>query len=350
MKTAYTALIPAYCPDRKLIGLIQDLADRDIECIVVNDGSPEEYDELFHTVSAMTTLITHEENRGKGAALKTGMQYIRDHCGDCVVVTADADGQHLPEDILHTAGTADTCTDALVLGVRSFSREDTPFRSYYGNKITENVFRLFTGEHVTDTQTGLRAFRSTLIPCMLEVDGDRYEYEMNQLLYCVREKIPFQEVTITTVYENNNECSHFHPFRDSFLIYRQILRFGLSSLAGFAVDITAFEFFSLLFNSSTGILAANILARVISAVFNYEVNRNVVFRDNTGRKNSALKYFSLACTILLCNTVILYVLTGILGLSPLPSKIITEVILFLFSWTMQNRYVFNGSTGRLEMK
>ncbi|MBR4444860.1 MAG: bifunctional glycosyltransferase family 2/GtrA family protein [Solobacterium sp.] len=348
--TAYTALIPAYCPDEKLIQLIQQLQDHNIECIVVNDGSPEEYNELFRTIATMTTVLTHTVNKGKGAALKTGFRYIQQHHDHCIIVTADADGQHLPEDILQTAREAAVHEDALVLGVRTFAKEDVPFRSYYGNKITETVFRLFTGTHITDTQTGLRAFSSTLIDDMLKAEGERYEYEINQLLYCVRENIPIYETPITAVYENNNACSHFHPFRDSFLIYRQILRFGLSSITSFLVDLTAFELLSLLFTGSTGILAANVIARGISAIFNYEVNRKIVFKDVFKRSTSAWKYFTLAAGILACNTLILYVLTSFLHIPALAAKILTEAILFLVSWTIQNRYIFTGQTNRLEIQ
>ncbi len=344
---AYAALIPAYCPGDGLISLINSLKERNMECIVVNDGSPEEYDAVFHMVSDSATVLIHDVNKGKGAALKTGFRYIRDHCGDCIVITADADGQHLPEDVMRTAKCAQNCQGSLVLGTRSFLRENVPFKSYYGNKITETVFRLFTGLHVHDTQTGLRAFHSSLIDTMLEVPGERYEYEMNQLLSCVKEKIPLKEIEIAAVYEDNNSCSHFHPFRDSFLIYKQILRFGLSSIASFFADLCAFEIFALFLKSRNGILAANILARFISAAFNYEINRRVVFNDRSERKESFMKYAALALTILAFNTGILYVLTGVLHINHLAAKILTEMILFVFSWAVQNRYVFQGSADRM---
>ncbi len=343
----YTALIPAYCPSDGLIGLINSLKERNMECIVVNDGSPEEYDTVFRIVSDSATVLTHDANKGKGAALKTGFRYIRDHCGDCIVITADADGQHLPEDVMRTAKCAENCYGSLVLGTRSFAKADVPFKSYYGNRITETIFRLFTGLHVHDTQTGLRAFHSSLIDTMLEVPGERYEYEMNQLLNCVQEKIPLKEIEITTVYEDNNACSHFHPFRDSFLIYKQIFRFGLSSIVSFFVDLCAFEIFTFFLNGSNGILAANILARIISAAFNYEINRKVVFNDKSERKESFMKYAALALTILVFNTGILYVLTSVLHINHLAAKILTEMILFVFSWVVQNRYVFQGSTDRM---
>ena len=337
---ACTVLIPAYCPGERLTGLVRDLKKCDLDCVVVNDGSPLEYEDVFRSVSASAVVLRHACNRGKGVALKTGLRYIRDHYRSRIIVTADADGQHLPEDILRIARCADTCHGSLVLGVRRFDKEAVPFKSYYGNKITENIFRLFSGVHVHDTQTGLRAFHSSLIDTMLDVPGERYEYEMNQLLSCVREKIPFREITIATVYEDNNAGSHFHPFRDSFLIYRQILHFGLSSIASFLVDLCVFAFLTLFLHGEKGILAANILARCISGAFNYELNRRAVFNDRNRRSESALKYAALALTVLAFNTGILWVLTQGLHMNHVAAKILTEMILFFFSWTMQHKYVF----------
>ena len=338
--STHIALIPAYCPSKGLIGLVQKLKNRNMECIAVNDGSPAEYDDIFLGVSDSATVLKHECNRGKGTALKTGFRYIRDHYDSCIIVTADADGQHLPDDIHRTAEYADTCHDSMVLGVRSFCREEVPFKSYYGNRITETVFRLFTGVHVHDTQTGLRSFHSSQIETMLKVPGERYEYEMNQLLCCVKEKIPIRENVISTVYEDNNSCSHFHPFRDSFLIYRQILKFGLYSIASFLVDLCVFEFFTLFLDGEKGLIAANILARFVSGAFNYELNRRAVFHDDNRRKESAVKYTALALMILAFNTGILYVLTQGLHMNHIAAKILTELILFIFSWTMQHRFVF----------
>ncbi len=334
-----TALIPAYCPQETLLSLVKELEEHNVRCVVVNDGSPAEYDEVFARLPSETVLLRQPVNTGKGAAMKRGMEYIHENIRDCTVVTADADGQHLMEDILKTAAEAAAVPESLVLGVRSFRKEDVPFRSYWGNRITEGVFGFLTGVHVSDTQTGLRAFDSSMIPSLMQVQGDRYEYEMNQLLYCIRSGIAIREVPVAAVYEGNNECSHFHPFRDSFRIYSQILKFSLASVSSFVLDCSLFALFSTLFTGTYRLLAANVLARLISALFNYEVNRRAVFRDEGSRTGSLLRYASLAAAILVCNTAVLYVLSGT-GMNTIAAKILTEAILFSVSWTVQNRYVF----------
>ena len=340
------ALIPAYCPGTELLDLTDELNLQGCICLIVDDGSPKKYEVIFEEAAKDSIVLHHEKNEGKGAALKTGLKYIQETFGGCVVVTVDADGQHLPEDVMNCARAAGARNNTLILGTRTFEKKEVPFKSYYGNKITETVFRLFTHEKVHDTQTGLRAFSSRMIPEFLEVEGSRYEYEMNQLLYCAKEQIRFCEVPIRTVYQNDNAGSHFHPVRDAFLIYKKLLKFALSSFSGFLVDYVLFGLLSVLFTGAYGLVLSNVCARVVSAVFNYEVNRRIVFKDNTGRFKSFSKYALLAAGILVCNTAILYGLTQVIGIPAMLAKIMTEGILFLASWTIQNRLIFHGRSGR----
>ena len=336
-------LLPAYCPEESLIPLCQQLNDS-VSTVVVNDGSPSRYQELFDRLSEHTVILAHEKNQGKGAALKTGMRYIQETYGDCIVVTADADGQHLYRDILSCAKEAALHPDHLVLGVRDFSGKDVPIRSSLGNRITSLLFLLFTGRHLSDTQTGLRAFSSSMIPLFLETEGNRYEYEMNQLLRAVSKKIPFHEVRIETVYLDGNSASHYRPFRDSLLILRQFLMFSLSSLTGFLIDYTAFLLLSSLFPGSRGILISNVIARILSASCNFEMNRRIVFRSDQNWLEGFLRYLLLACLILFLNTGVLYLLTQGFHIRPWLAKLLCEMILFLFSWTIQKKFVFADET------
>lgn len=334
-----TALIPSYCPDERLVHLVNELNAHNVRCVAVNDGSSKEYDRIFEQLPEGTAVLKHETNRGKGTALKTGLQWIDENIRDGIVVTADGDGQHLVSDILKTAEAAENHKGALVLGVRDFDEEGVPARSRFGNHLTERIFCMMTGEHITDTQTGLRAFHSSMIPQLLEAKGERYEYEMNILLECIRKKTEIVQIPIETVYEGNNEVSHFHVIRDSLRIYSRLLKFSFSSLAAFLIDTFLFAVLNALFSFAGGMAAANVLARICSASFNYEVNRKQVFADSSSRKNSLPKYIALAIVILLCNTCILLALSR-MGITAVYAKVLTEMILFLFSFAMQKRFVF----------
>ena len=230
-------VIPAYQPDEKLLKTVAELRQKTAyTLIVVDDGSSPDRQPIFDKLEHDVTVLHHEVNRGKGAAMKTAFAYIQEHFpGDEGIVTVDADGQHLVPDIVRVSEDWAAHPDALVLGSRRFTG-NVPFKSRAGNAITRQVFRASTGVKVFDTQTGLRAFAVSRVPMMLEMHGDRYEYEINVLLYATRHRVPIREVPIETVYIEENASSHCHPVRDAWRIYKMILMFAASSLVAAVVD------------------------------------------------------------------------------------------------------------------
>ena len=359
MNNRYIALIPAYEPDKKIKGLIDELIEKGFDIVVVDDGSGPDFAELFEELSRKATVLTHSENRGKGAALKTGLNYINKYMAytesvltpagavtvsgrDAVRVTVDADGQHLPDDVRRVAEISAQRRDALVLGSRALS-EDIPARSRFGNTVTRHVYSAATGIHIHDTQTGLRAFHRSLIPRLLKIEGDRYEYEINMLMQLASEGVPIIEERIETVYKNNNSGSHFRTVRDSFRVYREILKFSASSLASFAIDYGMYALL-LAVTGAAGIannlIISNIGARLVSGTANYIMNKRLVFRSRTGFARSAAQYFLLAAFILAGNTIVLSTLAGTLEINRFAAKLITEVIFFAISWTVQKYVIF----------
>lgn len=359
MRNRFIALIPAYEPERRLIGLTDELRKRGFDTVVVDDGSGPEYRDIFEELSQKAIVLTHKQNRGKGAALKTGLNYINKYMaytesvltpsgcmtvsgGDAVIVTVDADGQHLPEDVLRVAEISSQRRDALILGSRALGT-DIPARSRFGNTVTRHVYSAATGVHIHDTQTGLRAFHRSLIPRLLNIEGDRYEYEINMLMELAAEGVPVIEERIETVYEDNNSGSHFRTVRDSFRVYKEILKFSASSLASFAID---YGMYALLL-AATGaagiahsLVISNIGARIVSGAANYTMNRKLVFKSRTGFAKSAGQYILLAAFILAGNTIVLSTLAGTLGINRFAAKLITEVIFFAISWTVQKYVIF----------
>lgn len=331
-------VIPAYEPDEKLLHVVDDLRrDTAYAIVVVDDGSSAAAQPVFAALPEDVTLLRHAENRGKGRALKTAYEYIAAHFPQTEgVVTVDADGQHLPADVMRVSEEWAAHPEALVLGSRRFTG-NVPWRSRTGNAITRAVFRLSTGVAVFDTQTGLRAFAVSRIPMMLEMRGERYEYEINVLLYATRQRIPIREVTIETVYIADNASSHFHPLRDSWRIYKMILLFVASSLLSALVDYVLVLAFSAVFAmQAQGLLLSVVLARVISSFLNYMLNRRFVFGDRSRR--SVLRYYLVAAGILLANYGLLSALSAVLPLAF--AKLLVELALYPLSFYLQRRFVF----------
>ena len=338
------ALIPAYEPESVLLDLLAQLRISGFETVVVNDGSNSAFDDIFTRAAEFATVLVHPQNEGKGRAIKTGLEFIAAHYDtDYTAVTLDEDGQHKLEDAVRVCEAAQLHPDTLVLGSRSL-KDKVPLRSQFGNTITRCVYSLSTGLHVHDTQTGLRAFGKSLLPRLLQIPGERYEYEMNALLTLAREKIPILEVEISTIYIDNNSGSHFDTVKDSYRIYKEILRFSGSSLISFFVDYGFYSLFSVLTAGmgAAGLTASNIAARIISASVNYTINRKFVFKSRKGIAKSAGQYFLLAAGILLGNTLMLNLLVETLGLNRYSAKLLTELVFFLFSWTIQRFFIFQG--------
>lgn len=345
MEMTRIAVIPAYEPDIKLLSLLPALKDARFTIILVDDGSEETYADIFAQSEPYATVLHHEHNQGKGRALKTGFAYIQENFStDCVLVTMDADGQHTVEDACKVCDVAAQAPGTLVLGSRKLD-DAVPLRSRFGNSITRKVYALTTGVKVYDTQTGLRGFTADLLPKMLEIDGERYEYEMQMLLEFAREKIPIKEVEISTIYINNNATSHFNTIRDSARVYWEILRFSASSLISFAVDYILYTLLSLVtthFGLSGSLWISNICARLVSATVNYTLNRKMVFHSQTNLLKSALQYAVLAILILAGNTLVLSLLTEIWNWNRYLAKICTELLFFVLNWIVQHTVIFKN--------
>lgn len=335
-------LIPAFEPDEKLLQLIKDLkqAAPSTGILVVNDGSGPAFEALFQQAKVLgAAVIGYQNNHGKGQALKTGFNYIGANHPGQHVVCADSDGQHCVRDILRVAGQVRGGT--MVLGERHFTGQ-VPLRSRVGNGATRLFFALATGTWLTDTQTGLRGYPAQLLPWLQTVRGNRYEYELNLLLEARSRGHHLQSVPIETIYLHNNESSHFRPVRDSLRIYAPLLKFSLSSLTGFAVDVVAF----LALMAATGSLLLAVLgARAISSGINFAINRSLVFPEGRAvpLKRTAAHYFALVVVLLAANYGLLFTLTQA-GVPSLPAKLVTETALFLLSFTVQKRFLFRGKT------
>ncbi len=351
-------LIPAYKPDERMLTLIDELHGRtDYRILVVNDGSGSDFDHVFAAVPDYCTVLTHEVNMGKGRAMKTGFAYILENFPGEGAVIADCDGQHTCDDILKTGHMLEENPHSLVIGCREF-KNDIPFRSRFGNKMTIFMFRLVSGKKVSDTQTGLRGIPSDSLSFMTEIPGDRYEYEMNMLLYAVKQKIDIKEIGIETVYIDNNASSHFNVLRDSFRIYKVLLKFAFvrilsflkfagSSFISYAVDyIMAILLDTILSKSiskSASLFISTYSARAVSSVLNYILNKKLVFRNEDSVTTTAFRYFMLAVAVILVGSGILYVLDIELGMNLAVAKPIVDTALYFVNYFIQKKFIFKNN-------
>jgi glycosyltransferase involved in cell wall biosynthesis len=340
-------IIPAYEPEASLTGLVDTLAaNPDQLIVVVDDGSSPTCGPLFEAVArhANVVLLRHAVNQGKGQALKTAMNHVLLHHPDVPgVVTADADGQHLPHDIQAVAAALAAAPHQLWLGCRAFSG-DVPLRSRIGNRVTKLVFKAVFSQGVSDTQTGLRGIPTGLLPALLRCSAARYEFEMEMFVLAKQHGVALREVPIETVYIDGNRMSHFNPLLDSLRIYFVLVRFSALALTSAALD---FVLFSTMFALTQNVLISITVARLFSGMYNFFGGKRWVFRSQAATGREAVKYVALALVLMGLSYCTITTLVGLLKFNVLAAKVLGEGLLFLLSFSVQNQFVFRDRAPRV---
>lgn len=337
MNRAYI-FIPAYQPDMGVVRLVQSLLDAGMtDILIVDDGSGPDYAAIFAALPKTVIILRHEINQGKGAAIKTGLAYLRDHNITASLITVDADGQHLPEDVhkIYEASLANP--RQFILGVRTFDRR-VPLRSRFGNELSRYLFRLLYQYPIQDTQTGLRAIPSSLQTKFLDIEFNRYEFESECLIQAVKSGVVIKQIPIQTVYLNHNASSHFNPLVDSVKIYYVFFRYCLISLASFALDFAIFASFEAFTHN---IFLSLIIARIFSGGFNFYQNKYRVYcchkRSHLGKQ--FLQYAILAAIIFSLGYTSIMVLVGF-HWNVLLAKVLVDAILFSANFIIQKTLIF----------
>ncbi len=353
MKTAI--LIPCYEPDEKVLEFTRLFEQEDFDYfLMVNDGSGKEYQEIFSAIAekSVFTVLNYKENKGKGGALKTGIQYLTEEYPDIdLILTCDSDGQHLYKDVIRVKETACKNPNSLVLGIRQFDLSNVPSRSKFGNNFSRLYFKLITKTNCRDTQTGLRVIPSCLFNLALNTPGNRFEYEMNFLMEAVKE-VPLEQVEISTVYAPKGEHkSHFKTLKDSYLIYKTPILYVLVSIASFFLDIGIFAFLSTYVftgNSEQQVFLSNLVCRLISGSFNFIALNFIVFKNKNNIGVNALKYWLLW----LVNYGLSSSLTYLFDFLPMALyfiKIIFDTVIAVLNYVINLTFVFaNAKSKRIK--
>lgn len=194
---------------------------------------------------------------------------------------------------------------------------------------------LFTGLKISDTQTGLRVMSKEVATYLLNVKGERYEYETNVLLATKRLDISITEEKIGTIYLNNNKESHFNPIKDSIEIYKLFMKYIISSLSSFILDIFLFTIFIKLTNE---VITSSVISRIISSIYNFLINKNLIFKNSDNK--SIIKYYLLVIIQLAISTTITQVLNNCIKLNIVIIKILVDTFIFIINFVIQREIVF----------
>lgn len=348
-------IIPSLNPEEKFLQLLDRFTTYFTDVIVVDDGSQESAKHVFDKAREINGVhvLTHEQNQGKGSALKTAYKYYKtsglykNYLG---VITADSDGQHEFEDVrMLDEKLYEDHTYAMHIGYRDLNSPSMPARSKFGNKITAFAFNFLYSVKLKDTQTGLRAFSNDIIDWMIAVKGERFEYEMNVLIKSKNANFDIYEHPIATHYEPDHK-STFRTFKDAFrvmkVLFGGIFKFVLSAILAGVVDIGAFAVLyylalpSFSMPISVDLLIATVVSRALSSVINFIFNRYVTFGGKEISRKSILKYYVLWLVQMTASYGIVTGLTYLFGGGTLIIKLLVDLTLSIASYRIQQTIVF----------
>ena len=336
-------VVPTLDPEEDIMNtFINELIKEFENILVINDGSKKTHDKFFDDLEKKgVKVIKHYKNFGKGRALKNACNYLLNEYPFIEgIITCDCDGQHSVKDIKKCAKTLLKNKEKLILGVRNFDKDNVPPKSKFGNKITRNIFKIFIGLEISDTQTGLRGLSKELMCKFMDLSGERYEYETNMLIECKNESIEIEEIEIETIYLNSNANSHFNPLKDSIMIYKLFMKYFVAAFSSFLLDIILFTSIFGILKINSKILAATILARIVSSIYNYILNSNLVFKDMSVK--SLLKYYMLVVIEMFFSGCFVTYLYGLLNISVILIKIVVDTLLWAINLIIQREFIFNN--------
>jgi len=203
-------VIPAYNEGRTILDVLNKAKTSGLEILVVDDGSAD--DTADQAQAAGVHLVRHGENKGKGVAIKTAIEWVleRDYAA---ALFMDADGQHAPEEIaLFDLKWRESKAD-LIVGSRMHSNREMPLVRKLSNRFSSFLISLLAGTRVSDSQSGYRLISARLLQGLRHIGGAGFDFESEMIIDSVRAGLSYAEVPIKCIY--GDETSHYHPVRDS---------------------------------------------------------------------------------------------------------------------------------------
>jgi len=220
IRSQTAAVIPAYQDEKHIGDIVRRTRERLDHVVVIDDGSSDQTAQRAREAGA--EVIVHDENRGKGEALKTGLGHWLDREVTWVSLL-DSDGQHLPEEIdRFMAAVAAATRPSFLIGNRMNDLARMPFIRRVVNRYMSRRISRVCGQEIPDTQCGFRMLDRQLIPELLG-GGHRFDYETEVLIIASRKGYRIESVPITTVY--TDQVSKIHPLRDAIRFFKMMWRY-----------------------------------------------------------------------------------------------------------------------------
>ena len=220
MSRRVIALIPAYNEVARVGEVVAQARPRVDEVIVIDDGSSDGTAAAAEQAGAR--VLRHEQNRGKGGAIATALDYFGRSDAEFAILL-DADGQHDPAEIAKFVETADREQADIVVGTRMGDTSKMPVVRRLTNEFTSWVTSRLAGQRIPDSQCGYRLLRRNVLED-LRLSTARFETETEMLIQAARAGHRIISIPIRTIYESGH-TSHIHPVRDTLRFFTFVRKY-----------------------------------------------------------------------------------------------------------------------------
>lgn len=326
MNSEIVILIPAYNPGVRIINYVKELKEKGYTVIIVNDGSDKKHHAIFESLVDDCQIINCPYSKGKGNAIKKGLSFIKVHNQDKKGVCILEEGYPIDK----------------IEKLNGLYEQNIFFVHTKGKRFLSKIFSMIYHQEFKNVDSSLLGFSMKYIDQMLEVDENCYEVQA--LIECVQKEIQVEEIVI----DQNKESFHLKNKNRNILyvIFLHLFRFISSSIISSIIDVLLawllLDVLKLWMTSDFWRIAmSSLIARVLSTIVNYVINKKYVFKERTESKQTGRRFLILTVAITVLSTLFVYGTSSLNIMSEKLAKPVGDLLLFLLSYNVQMKWVFS---------
>lgn len=338
MNSEMVILMPVYNPDERIVNYVKKLKENNYQVILINDGSKSEYHSLFEKMVHDCKIISYPLFKGKGYAIKKGIHYIKEHLQDkkgIIILENEYDLMHINH-------------------IRTLINKNSQKMCvvhHKGKRFLTKLFSMIYNKEFIDVDSELFAFSMNYIDQMMAVDENCYEVQ--SLIQSVQNNQEIEEIQL----ENKQQPFHLKnkTIQIMYVIFLHLIRFISSSIISSVIDVLLawilLDVLKLWMTSDFWRIAlSSLIARVLSTIVNYVINKKYVFKGKTNSKQTAIRFLILTVVITILSTLFVYAASSLHIMSEKLAKPVGDLLLFLLSYSAQTRWVFKNNERKNYLK
>lgn len=331
MNSEMVILMPVYNPNERIVNYVKKLKENNYQVILINDGSKSEYHSLFEKMVHDCKIISYPLFKGKGYAIKKGIHYIKEHLQDKKGIII-LENEYDLKQINH---------------IRTLINKNSQKMCvvhHKGKRFLTKLFSMIYNKEFIDVDSELFGFSMNYLDQMMAVDENCYEVQ--SLIQSVQNNQEIEEIQL----ENKQQPFHLKnkTIQVLYVIFLHLIRFVSSSIISSVIDVLLawilLDVLKLWMTSDFWRIAlSSLIARVLSTIVNYVINKKYVFKGKTNSKQTAIRFLILTIVITILSTLFVYVASSLHIMSEKLAKPVGDLLLFLLSYSAQTKWVFKNN-------